>query len=59
MGKASHCSVLALEDSMDCIDHGVAKRRTRLSDLTLFSQTVSIFHCHQLWMGAVPKWKAI
>ena len=30
-GKASHSSILAWR-SMDCIDHGVIKSRTRLSD---------------------------
>ena len=31
-GKATHSSILGLENSMDCIVHGVAKSRTRLSD---------------------------
>ena len=31
-GKATHSSYSGLENSMDCIDHGVAKRRTRLSN---------------------------
>ena len=31
-GKATHSSYSGLENSMDCIDRGVAKRRTQLSD---------------------------
>ena len=31
-GKATHSSVLGLENSMDCIVHEVAKSQTRLSD---------------------------
>ena len=31
-GKATHSSILGLENSMDCIVHGVAKSWTRLSD---------------------------
>ena len=30
-GKATHSSILGLENSMDCIVHGVAKSQTRLS----------------------------
>ena len=30
-GKATHSSILVLENSMDCIVHGVAKSQTRLS----------------------------
>ena len=29
-GKATHSSILGLENSMDCIVHGVAKSQTRL-----------------------------
>ena len=32
-GKATHSSILGLENSMDCTVHGVAKSQTRLSDL--------------------------
>ena len=31
-GKATHSSYSGLENSMDCIDHGVAKCRTQLSN---------------------------
>ena len=31
-GKATHSSILALENSMDYIDHRVTKSQTRLSD---------------------------
>ena len=31
-GTAAHSSYSGLENSMDCIDHGVAKRRTQLSN---------------------------
>ena len=31
-GKATHSSILTLENSMDSIFHGVAKRWTQLSD---------------------------
>ena len=31
-GKATHSSILGLENSMGCIVHGVAKSQTRLSD---------------------------
>ena len=31
-GKVTHSSFSGLENSMDCIVHGVAKSRTRLSD---------------------------
>ena len=31
-GKATHSSILGLENSMDCIVHGAAKGWTRLSD---------------------------
>ena len=30
--KATHSSILALENSMDCIVHGVAKSGTRIND---------------------------
>ena len=37
-GKATHSSILGLENSMDCIVHGVSKSWTQLSDFhfTLF-----------------------
>ena len=42
-GKAIHSSFLVLENSMDCIVHGVAKSRTRPSDFTItFFMTVSL-----------------
>ena len=31
-GQATHSSISGLENSMDCIVHGVAKSQTRLSD---------------------------
>ena len=31
-GKATHSSILGLENFMDCIVHGVTKSRTQLSD---------------------------
>ena len=31
-GKATYSSILAWENSMDCIAHGVTKSQTRLSD---------------------------
>ena len=31
-GKATHSSILASRNSMDCIDHGATKSWTRLSD---------------------------
>ena len=37
-GKATHSSILGLENSMDCIVHGVAKSRTRLSNEHTFSK---------------------
>ena len=36
-GKATHSSILAFENSMNCIVHGVAKSRRRLCD----------FHFHE------------
>ena len=48
-GKATHSSIL--ENSMDCIVHGVAKSQTQLSDshFHLHSQTrpgLDLFHGH-------------
>ena len=38
-GKATHSSILAWENSMDCRAHGVTKSQTRLSDFHFhFSQ---------------------
>ena len=34
-GKATHSSILALENSMDCIVHGVTKSWTGLNDFHL------------------------
>ena len=34
-GKATHSSYSGLENSMDCIDHGVAKSWTQLNNFTL------------------------
>ena len=39
-GKTTHSSILALENSMDCIVHGVAKSRTRLSSFHFHFPTV-------------------
>ena len=33
-GKATHSSILDLDNSMDYVVHGVAKSQTRLSDFT-------------------------
>ena len=38
-GKGHPLQYSGLEKSMDCIDHGVAKSRTRLSDLHLYTCT--------------------
>ena len=35
-GKATHSSILGLENSMDCIVHGVTKSWTQLSDSLTF-----------------------
>ena len=40
-GKATHSSIL--ENSMDCIDHGVAKSQTRLSDFHSLPQRPAKF----------------
>ena len=40
-GKATHSSDSGLENSMDCIVHGVAKSRTQLSD---FHFTPLLYH---------------
>ena len=34
-GKATHSSILGLENSMDCIVHGITKSQTQLSDIHL------------------------
>ena len=36
-GKATHSSISGLENSMDCIVHGVTKSRTQLSDFHLLA----------------------
>ena len=37
-GKATHSSIVGLENSMDCTVHGVAKSRTGLSDFHFHSK---------------------
>ena len=37
-----------LENSMNCIDHGVAKSRTQLSDLHF--HFTSLLHCRQIFL---------
>ena len=40
-GKATHSSILAWENSMGCIAHGVAKSQTRLRDFHFIFRTSS------------------
>ena len=45
-GKATHSSISGLENSMDCIVHGVTKRRTRLSDfhISYFNASLQMYN---------------
>ena len=45
-GKGSPLQYSGLENSMDCIVHGAAKSRTRLSDLHFRSQSPAFFPPH-------------
>ena len=42
-GKATHSGILGLENSMDCIVHGVAKSQTQLSDFHFHSLIICTF----------------
>ena len=44
MGKATHSSILARENSMDCIVHGIAVNWTRLSDFHLHCRAQHTFN---------------
>ena len=55
-GKGYPLQYSELENSMDCIVHGVAKSRTQLSDfyfhfLSLSSETTSSSSCSVMWVG--------
>ena len=41
-GKATYSSILAWENSMDCIAHGVTKSQTRLSDFHFTSPSSQV-----------------
>ena len=45
-GKATHSNILAWENSMDCIAHGVAKSWTQLSDFHFHTQE---WDCCIIW----------
>ena len=55
-GKGYPLQYSDLENSMDCIVHGVAKSQTQLSDfyfhfLSLSSETTSSSSCSVMWVG--------
>ena len=43
-GKATHSSILAFENSMNCIVHGVAKSRRRLCDFHFQYSYLHVYH---------------
>ena len=53
---ATHSSISGLEDSMDCIVHGVTKSRTRLNNFHFHSMTpTDPFSIITIMLGNIPK----
>ena len=56
-GKGSTLQYPGLENSMDCVVHGVAKSQTQLSDFTILSSWSCLLRLGELFApGSVKMW---
>ena len=54
-GKATYSSILASRIPWDCLDHGVAKSQTRLSDFHFHSQSAMLWQFRVNGTGTRPR----